>query len=389
MEKPRTILHLDLDAFFCAVEEIKDPSLRGKAFAVGGDPRGRGVVSSCSYAARKYGVHSALPMAQAVKRCPHLIIVRGDHRRYSFYSRKVIGLLQDLTDQVEKLSIDEAFVELTNLDRDPAELGAHLQRKILEKLGLPNSVGIASNKLVAKTATDVGKLSASGGSPPNALTVVPPGEEAEFLAPLPVDMLWGVGPKTKAALGHMGVETIGDLAAVPPIELANALGKHGYQLSKRARGIDQRPIVTDREVKSISHEHTFRRDRDQRNELIAEINRLAGKVSRRLQNKHLQGRTIQIKLRWSDFSTLTRQITLERSIQDAKPIAKHSRELFSQVWEEGRKVRLIGVGVSGLDSPDRQLQLWDPRVEKDLKLQETLNDLKKKFGEGSIQQGFE
>jgi DNA polymerase-4 len=389
MDNPRTILHLDLDAFFCAVEELKDPSLRGKAFAVGGDPRGRGVVSSCSYAARKYGVHSALPMAQAVQRCPHLMIVRGDHRRYGFYSRKVMGVLQELTDQVEKLSIDEAFVELTGLDQEPAEVGAELQDKILRKLGLPNSVGIASNKLVAKIATDVGKLSASGGSPPNALTVVPPGEEAAFLAPLPVDMLWGVGPKTREELESRGIKTIGDLADVSPVELAQTLGKHGYQLSQRARGIDQRPIVTEREIKSVSHEHTFRRDKDRRDELTAEINRLAGKVSRRLHRKGLQGKTVQLKLRWSDFNTLTRQVTLERSVQDASTIARYSRELFDQVWEEGRRVRLIGVGVSSLENPNRQLGLWDPRVEKDLKLQETLRELKEKFGEGSIQQGLE
>lgn len=388
MDTSRTILHLDLDAFFCAVEEIKNPSLRGRAFAVGGDPQGRGVVSSCSYAARQYGVHSAMPTAQAVKLCPQLILVRGDHRSYGFYSRKVMGILRELTDQVEKLSIDEAFLDLSPLEGTPADVGARLQARILEELELPNSVGIASNKLVAKIATDVGKLSASGDSPPNALTVVPPGEEAAFLAPLPVDSLWGVGPKTKLQLEQMGVKTIGELASLSPVDLAQALGKHGYHLSKRARGIDRRPIVTSREIKSISHEHTFRRDRDQRSDLIREINHLADKVSARLQTKNLHGRTIQIKLRWSDFSTLTRQTTLEHTIQESAVIAKHSRKLFDQTWEPGRKVRLIGVGVSNLESVDRQLQLWDPRVKKDLKLQETLRNLKEKYGEGSIQQGF-
>ena len=389
MEKPRAILHFDLDAFFCAVEENQNPALRGKPFAVGGDPRGRGVVSSCSYPARTYGVHSAMPMARAVKKCPHLIVVSGDHSRYSFYSRKVLSLLRDVTDRVEKISIDEAFLDVSELDRPSREIGATLQSTVLNELNLPNSIGIATNKLVAKIANDVGKMSGTGEGPPNALTVVPPGEEAAFLAPLPVDMLWGVGPKTKARLARLGIETIGELAEYPTLALAEQLGKHGYQLSRRARGIDPRPIVTERETKSVSNERTFRRDKTRRGPVLEEIRRLAGKVSRRLQNKDLRGRTIQIKVRWSDFTTLTRQHTLDHPVNNPQIIFKESQKLFDQVWEKGRPVRLIGVGVSNLNTRARQMGLWDPRVEKDLQLEKTLQALQKKYGQEAISRGFD
>lgn len=388
MQSPRAILHLDLDAFFCAVEEIKNPELRGKPFAVGGDPRRRGVVSSCSYPARKFGIRSAMPMAQAVRICPDLIIVRGEHKSYRFYSRKVIGVLHQLTSEVEQLSIDEAFVNLSNLTRKPRNIGSELQERIRTQLNLPASVGIATNKLVAKIATDVGKLSSSGDQPPNALTVVPPGEEARFLAPLPVDMLWGVGPRSKERLESLGITTIGDLAKFPLIELAQKFGKHGYQLSKRAKGIDQRPIVIERDVKSVSNEHTFQQDKGRREEIQEEIYRLAQKVSRRLQEKGLKGRTIQIKVRWSDFDTLTRQVTQGKAVQDVGTITKHSQELFDLVWQDGRQVRLIGVGVSNLDNHPQQMHLWDPRVKNDLKLEKTLQNLQEKYGDNSITRGF-
>jgi len=194
MALSRVILHLDLDAFFCAVEEIKDPSLRGKAFAVGGSPSGRGVVTSCSYPARKSGVRSAMPAAKALQLCPDLILVSRNHGDYSHYSRLVMERLRSFTDQIEQISIDEAFLDISGLDISPKQFGGQLQKTILGELDLPNSIGIASNKLVAKIATDVGKMAAGGDGPPNAITIVPSGEERQFLAPLPVEMLWGVGP---------------------------------------------------------------------------------------------------------------------------------------------------------------------------------------------------
>jgi len=388
MTSPRVILHLDLDAFFCAVEEIKDPSLHGKAFAVGGSPTGRGVVTSCSYPARMHGIHSAMPMAQAVQLYPSLIVVSGDHRSYGHYSRKVMTCLTALSPQIEQISIDEAFLDITDLGSSPRAIGLQLQGTILEELDLPNSIGIAGNKLVAKIATDVGKHSAAGDRPPNAITVVPPGEEANFLAPLPVDMLWGVGPKTKERLEQIDIHTIGDLASYSVIELSRAFGKHGYDLSRRAQGIDQRDIVTEREIKSISNERTFREDIGRKSDVLKSINKLSKKVAQRLVSKNLRGRTIQIKLRWSDFTTLTRQKTLSKTTNDAGTIQRTASSLLDQVWEEGRLVRLVGVGVSNLDTEAQQLGLWDPEVKKDLQLQQALKDLRERFGEDVIVRGL-
>ncbi len=387
-KKARAILHLDLDAFFCAVEENRNPALRGKPFAVGGDPSKRGVVASCSYAARTFGIHSAMPMAEAVQRCPHLIIISSNHSGYRIVSRKVMGLLYDLTDDVEQLSIDEAFLDVTPLDEASKNIAEKLQRQIRQQYNLPSSLGIASNKLVAKIATDVGKLSHQGDSPPNAITVVPPGEEATFLAPLPVDMLWGVGPKTKQRLAKLGIKTVADLAQTSALELAEHLGKHGYDLSKRARGIDERPIVTQRTAKSVSHETTFSQDIGTRQEILETLQHLTHRVADRLRRKKRKGRTVQLKLRWSNFDTLTRQHTLDFSTRDPEIIYQEIEHLFQGVWKKDALVRLVGVGVSNLDDQAQQLSLWDPAVQKDLKLQETLDSLRDKYGEEVISRGL-
>jgi len=388
MPAPRVILHLDLDAFFCAVEEIKDPGLCGKAFAVGGSPQGRGVVSSCSYPARRLGIHSAMPMAQAVQICPKLIILPGDHPAYRHYSHKVMECLTRLSEKIEQLSIDEAFLDISQIDAAPIEIAKFLQKSIRDGLNLPSSVGIASNKLVAKIATDVGKWAAPGDRPPNAITIVPPGEEKVFLAPLPVEMLWGVGPRTKERLAALNIHTIGNLAAFPALDLAKIMGKNGYDLSKRAQGIDSREIVTDREVKSVSNERTFREDIGRKSDLLKTLYRLSMLVSQRLQSSNLRGKTVQIKLRWSDFTTLTRQSTLIKATNDQKTIQKTATALLDQVWEEGRLVRLLGIGLSNLDSEVQQLGLWDPAVKKDLQLQQTLRELKGKYGENVISRGI-
>jgi len=388
MDSPRVILHLDLDAFFCAVEEIKDPGLRGKAFAVGGSPSGRGVVTSCSYPARKMGVRSAMPAAKALQLCPNLILVSRNHRDYGRYSKLVMQRLADYTDQIEQISIDEAFLDITNLGSSPRSIGVELQKTILEELNLPNSVGIASNKLVAKIATDVGKIGHKGEGPPNAITIIPAGEERSFLAPLPVDMLSGVGPKTRERLERFNIRTIGDLASFPEIELANKFGKHGYDLSQRAKGIDKRGIVTQRGIKSVSNERTFGKDLARKSEVLKYINNLADQVSKRLIKKDLRGKTIQIKLRWSDFTTLTRQTTLPQTTNEYRVIQKISEELLDQVWQEGRKVRLIGVGVHNLDTEAHQLGLWDRDYQRNIKLQETLKDLKGKYGDNVISRGL-
>jgi len=388
METTRVILHLDLDAFFCSVEEIKDPGLRGKAFAVGGSPSGRGVVTSCSYPARKMGVRSAMPAAKALQLCPNLILVSRNHRDYGRYSKLVMERLARYTDQVEQISIDEAFLDITGLGSSSRAIGVELQKTILDELSLPNSVGIASNKLLAKIANDVGKKAHKGQGPPNAITIVPAGDERSFLAPLPVDMLSGVGPKTRERLERINIRTIGDLAEYPDVELAEKFGKHGYDLSRRAKGIDNRGIVTERGIKSISNERTFGEDIGRKSEVIKHINKLADQVSKRLIKKDLRGKTIQIKLRWSDFTTLTRQTTLPQTTNEYKVIQKIAGELLNQVWQEGRKVRLLGVGVHNLDTDAHQLGLWDTDYQRNIKLQETLKDIKGKYGENVISKGI-
>ena len=387
MKSHRVILHLDLDAFFCAVEEIKDPGLRGKAFAVGGSPSGRGVVTSCSYPARKMGVRSAMPAATALLHCPNLIFVSRNHHDYGKYSKKVMACLARFTDQVEQISIDEAFIDITDLGA-PITIGIQLQRAILDEVSLPNSIGIAGNKLVAKIATDVGKIASGGETYPNAITVVPPGEERSFLAPLPVDMLWGVGPKTRERLERFNIHTIGDLADYPEVDLSIKFGKHGFDLSRRAKGIDERGIVTERGIKSVSNERTFSEDLGRKTEVLKYINILAEKVAKRLQKKNLRGKTVQLKIRWSDFTTLTRQSTLSKSTNQFNEIRIVAIELLDQVWEEGQKVRLVGVGVSKLDTDAHQLGLWDTDFKKDHQLEDVLKEIKGKYGENVISRGI-
>lgn len=381
----RIILHLDLDAFFCAVEEKEHPQLRGKPFAVGGRPEARGVVSSCSYAARQLGIRSGMPMARAVRLCPQLIIVAPRHRLYSEVSKEVMARLRSVTPRVEQISIDEAFLDLSNLGEPIERFARGLQVGIRDELGLPCSIGVATNKLVAKIATEVGKKSAQGSGPPFALTIVPPGEEAAFLAPLPADMLWGVGPKTAARLAELGIHTIGDIARYPEGELIRLFGENGRDLARHARGLDERPVVTEHEIKSISQETTFVRDVREDKILERTLGELAAQVGARLRKAGLAGLTIRLKLRWPDFTTLTRQTTLPHPTNQDEEIAEVALTLLKKVRRSGQPVRLIGVGVSGLGPPVRQLSLWEEDAEKSQRLQVALELLRQKFGEKVIQ----
>ena len=391
---PRTILHLDLDAFFCAVEETRDPSLRGKAFAVGGRPEERGVVASCSYAARRNGVRSAMPMSQALRLCPGLIIVSGRHRAYREVSKQVMQRLHDLTALVEQVSIDEAFLDISDFRDDPQRVARGLQARIRDELHLPCSIGIASNKLVAKIATEVGKAAAlkriksqGRAEPPNAVTVVPSGEEAAFLSPLPADMLWGVGPKTSKRLAELGIHTIGDIAKWPENELVRMFGENGRDLAHHAKGIDNRPVVTERETKSISQEITFSRDVRDDKVLEKTVREQAAEVARQLRKNELAGSTIKLKIRWPDFTTVTRQKSLGHRTDQDDEIAKAALELLKVVRKSNQFVRLIGVGVSGIGAPVRQLGLWDVANEKSRKLQQAVDALHQKFGSEVIYKG--
>jgi DNA polymerase-4 len=389
----RTIIHLDLDQFFCAVEEQRDPTLNGVPFAVGGSPEGRGVVASASYAARAFGVRSAMPMAHAVRLCPALITVRPDFPAYRAASQAVMAQLYDLTPLVEQISIDEAFLDVTTLGEPGATIAARLQATVRDALGLSCSVGVATNKLVAKIATDVGKGMARSGALPHAICVVPPGDEAAFLAPLPADALWGVGPKTAEKLAGMGILTIGDLAAWPADDLARRFGQHGEDLARRSRGSDTRPIITERATKSISQETTFAHDVVDRASLERTIRAQAAEVAAKLQRKELMGTTVKLKIRWPDFTTPTRQLTLPQPTDAVEPIVAAALRLFGQIWSRGQPVRLIGVGVSGLGTPPRQLSLWDaPTLEeqaRQAKLRAALDVLQARFGAGVVRRGCE
>jgi len=383
----RTILHLDLDAFYCAVEENQNPELRGKPFAVGGKPSERGVVSSCSYAARAFGVRSAMPMSRALRVCPGLIIVPGHHRLYSEASRQVMERLRTVTPLVEQISIDEAFLDISDLSDKPERIARRLQAGIRDELGLPSSIGIAPNKLVSKIATEVGKKAATKGKPPFALTVVPPGKEAEFLSLLPADMLWGVGPKTSARLNELGIHTIGDIARWPDAELVRLFGENGREMAKHARGQDGRAVVTEREIKSISQEVTFSRDVREDKSIEKTLTDLSVQVGRRLRKNELAGTTVKLKIRWPDFTTLTRQVTLPNTTNNDNEIAETALGLLRKNRKSGQAVRLIGVGVSGLGEPMRQLELWGTDSEKERKLQEVVDELREKYGDKAIKRG--
>jgi DNA polymerase IV len=391
---PRTILHIDLDAFFCAVEENQNPVLRGKAFAVGGKPEERGVVASCSYAARRMGVRSAMPMSRALRLCPGLIIVPSRHHLYSEVSRQVMGILRAQTPLVEQISIDEAFLDISDSQQEPERFGRGLQTRVRDELHLPCSLGIASNKLMAKLATEVGKALAlqkikTEGlvEPPNAVTVVGFGEEAAFLDPLPADMLWGVGPKTSARLGELGIHTIGDIARWPEYELIRLLGENGRDLARHAKGIDDRPVVTEHETKSISQEVTFSKDVREDRILEQTIREQSSEVARQLRRNNLAGKTIKLKIRWPDFTTLTRQVTLNDPTDQDDVIVKNALGLLHTVRKPNQAVRLIGVGVSGLGAPIRQLGLWDMDSERSRRLQQAMDALNEKYGRDVIHKG--
>jgi DNA polymerase-4 len=384
---PRTILHLDLDAFFCAVEELHDPSLHGKAFAVGGRPDGRGVVASCSYAARRFGVRSAMPTSRALRLCPGLLVISHHHGNYGEMSEKVMQRLHDLSPLVEQISIDEAFADISDLREIPETVARRLQKRVNDELSLPCSVGVATNKLVAKIATEVGKKTSNKDQPPNAVTVVPPGTEAAFLEPLPANMLWGVGPKTSEKLAGYGIKTIGDIARHPAADLIRWFGENGRDLRRRACGVDDSPVTTEHEVKSISQETTFSRDVHDDKMLAGRLRELSTEVGRRLRQANIAGITIKIKLRWPDFTTLTRQVTLSQPTDQDEEIFRVALDLLGKVRAKGKAVRLIGVGVSGLGVPLRQLELWGADSERSRRLQAALDKVHEKFGEQSIRRG--
>ncbi|NJD62992.1 MAG: DNA polymerase IV [Deltaproteobacteria bacterium] len=340
----RDILHLDLDAFYASVEVLDDPSLEGKPVIVGGSER-RGVVCAASYEARKFGVHSAQPTATAKRLCPRGIFLPVRMERYRKLSDRVFEIFRRFTPLVEALSIDEAFLDVTASTRlfgEAERIARKIKTCVREETELTVSAGVAGNKLVAKIASDLGK--------PDGLMVVPRGTERKFLAPLPVGRLWGVGKVTREALRRMGVATIGDLSGIPSEVLAKKFGRHGVLLHELSRGIDEREVVPEQEAKSIGHEDTYPEDLVNVNDVQKELLSLAGRVAERLRRQGVKGRTITLKVKYHDFTLITRAVTLDRGTDDGGEIYRGVLELLRKTEAGKRPVRLLGISLSHLSS---------------------------------------
>jgi len=382
---PRTIFHVDMDAFFVSVEELYDPSLKGKAVVVGGQRDERGVVSAASYEARKFGVHSALPLRTAAKLCPHATFVDGHPERYRECSEKVFKVLQAFSPQVEMASIDEAYLDMTGTARlhGPPLLAAQkLHRRMKDETCLNCSIGIGSSRLIAKVSSAQAK--------PNGVLWIVPGEESKFLAPLDVREIPGVGKVMESHLHKLGIKKVGDLARLEESELEERFGKWGLALAGKARGEDaggwfDSEVGADTEAKSISHEHTYNEDTADPSQLEATLMRLSEMVGRRLREANFYARTLQLKLRYKDFTTITRAHTLPASTQLDGEIFEQVRALFRRNWKPGRQVRLLGVQASSLEGEAGQINLLEGgRQQRWKDALATADRLRDKFGEASV-----
>ncbi|HXA27896.1 MAG TPA: DNA polymerase IV [Candidatus Angelobacter sp.] len=386
---PRAIIHLDLDAFYASVEQLRRPELRGRPVIVGGaaDRNGRvitnrGVVSAASYEARVFGVHSAMPLATALRLCPQAAVVPVDFAAYRDKSAQVFAIARVVTPLVEPMSLDEAYLDVSGSRLrfgEPPAIAARLRDEILAATELHCSFGVATTKVIAKVASDLRK--------PRGLVVVPPGEEAAFLAPLPVRRLPGLGPAAERALQGLGITTLGQLAGLPIEVVQRRLGEHaGASLWSRAQGIDEGEVTVPGRPKSVSREETFFRDVSDRAALTERMRHLAADVGRRLRHGEWRGRTITLKLRYSDFTTLSRQVSLPTPTDADLLIARTGMDLLEACWT-GDPVRLLGVGVSSLEDAS-QLDLFEaPADHRDERLDRVLDQLRTRFGDTAVRRG--
>ena len=374
----RTILHVDLDAFFAAVEQRDRPELRGKPVIVGGGgPNQRGVVSTASYEARRFGVHSAMPLRTAGRLCPHGVFLPVDGAKYGRVSTEVMAILRRFTPRVEPISIDEAFLDVTaeaRLFGDGIAIATAIKQAVRDEVRLTISVGVARTKLVAKIASDLRK--------PDGLVVVEAGTEAAFLAPLEIRRLWGVGAKSAAALEEYGVRTIGDLAALPRDLLERRFGKHGAALGERARGLDADPVHGRDPAKSVGHEHTFDVDTSDREQIERTLLAMAEGVAGRLRDSGVRASTITVKIRDTTFRTITRQRTLAEPTDLTEPIYRTALEL-ARPEIRGLRLRLVGVTASGLGEPD-QMALFAPDDPRRRRVVEAADAVRHRYGERAI-----
>jgi len=372
-----TILHVDLDAFFAAVEQRDRPELRGRPVIVGGARHDRGVVSAASYEARRFGVHSAMPLRVAAGLCPDAAFVPVDGRKYAAVSRQVMGILRRFSPAVEPVSIDEAFLDVAGSEAlygTPFEIARTIKAAIRAETGLTASVGVATSKLVAKVASDLEK--------PDGLVIVEPGGEAAFLAPLPIARLWGVGERTAAALADHGVRTIGDLALLPDDVLVRRFGRLGAHLSTRARGFDPSPVAGAEAARSVSHEHTFAVDTADVDELERTLLALSEGVAGRLRAGGVRARTIAVRVRDSAFVTVSRQRTLIAPTDETEVIYQAALGLAQAPWR-GIHVRLLGVAASGLTGGE-QLSLFGATDERRHRVAEAADEIRRRFGSKAI-----
>jgi DNA polymerase-4 len=378
-DRPRRIIHVDMDAFFAAVEQRDDPSLRGKPVVVGGSPEHRGVVATASYEARVFGIHSAMPMSRAVRLCPNLIRISGHYAKYGEASRQIMAILRTYTPLVEQVSVDEAFMDVTGCERlhgDAIAIARDIRRRIRQEVGLTASVGVAPSKFMAKLCSDMHK--------PDGLTVVEAADLQDFLRELPIAKLWGVGKATEKSLSSLGIRTVGQLAAYPEEVLARAVGpSHAEHLQRLARGEDDRAVIAEAgPPKSISHETTFAADTADVDFLQSVLLDLSEQVGRRLRKAGLQARTVTLKLRFADFQTLTRNTTLPRPTDTDAAIYAGVRAMLQEVPLRAA-VRLIGVGVMNLTEGEAP-NLFTDVDEGKPGVDAAVDAIRGKFGKGAI-----
>jgi DNA polymerase-4 len=378
----RAIIHLDMDAFYASVEILDQPELRGRPVVVGGTSD-RSVVSAASYEARKYGIHSAMPLVRARQLCPSGVFLPVRMGRYREISDRIMAIFARFTPLVEPISLDEAFLDVTGSSRlfgSGVEIAAAIKQLIKDETGLTGSAGVASSKLLAKIASDLNK--------PDGLTIVEPGREREFLTPLPIGKLWGVGQATLKELALLGVATIGDLAGLPPEILTARFGKSGSYLHRAARGIDDRPVVPEHDTKSVGHEDTYETDLLEPARLRRELLSLATRVGARLRRYSLRGRTISLKVKFHDFKLVSRSSTLVEATDDDLAIFRQACELLRQTEAGKHPVRLLGISLSNLSrsGAPRQADLFGTSRKKARreKLNRAVDDVTRKFGRRAI-----
>lgn len=375
----RTVLHIDMDAFFASVEQLDDPGLRGEPVLVGGQPP-RGVVAAASYEARPFGCRSAMPMAEALRRCPHALVVHPRHDRYREASVSVFEVFHRFTPLVEKLSVDEAFLDVTgsrSLFGDGESIARRIKDAVRAEVGLTASAGVASSKFVAKIASDLDK--------PDGLVTVAAGQERSFLAPLPIERMWGIGPRAAEKLRSRGYRVIGDLAAARPGDLERLLGSWGARVAALARGEDDRPVVPDGAAKSVGAEETFARDLTSRAALERELLSQADRVATRLTHASLCGRLITVKVKYADFTLRSRQVHLPDPVADTDSIYEAARVLLGRFESFERGVRLTGIAVGDLQpGPPPPTLFPAPRAARRQKLEEAVQAVRDRFGRAGI-----